>query len=111
MMRQCSLCYQEALFLNKHGVCDRCEAILADKKIDKAKAIWLRDGKRCRYCGKKLTLKESTQDHIYPKSKGGNNHFKNLACACVKCNREKRNLTVKQAKMDMMEIPENYFRR
>jgi 5-methylcytosine-specific restriction endonuclease McrA len=85
--------------------------IISDKKMDKTKAIWLRDGKRCRYCGKKVTLKEATQDHVYPKSKGGLNSFRNLVCSCRKCNEKKRNLTPKQAKMVMLEIPENYFRR
>ena len=44
---------------------------------------------RCAYCGKGMTLKDATRDHVVPKSKGGGNNVKNLLPTCKKCNQMK----------------------
>jgi DNA-directed RNA polymerase subunit RPC12/RpoP len=47
----------------------------------------------CPYCGKKLTLKNRTLDHIVPISLGGNIfHEPNAVICCRECNEEKGNL-------------------
>lgn len=53
--------------------------------------IFKRDNNTCIYCGsnKKLTL-----DHIKPKSRGGDNSWKNLVTCCFECN-------VKKGDMDL----------
>lgn len=51
--------------------------------------VWKRDGGRCAYCKCDLRYKDSTLDHIYPKSKGGPDVWGNLAIACHECNHKK----------------------
>lgn len=44
----------------------------------------------CAYCG---SFQNLTIDHMIPLSRGGEHTFKNLVCACRKCNEEKGSLT------------------
>lgn len=53
-------------------------------------------GWRCRYCGKALTLKTLTKDHLIPLVRGGANWASNLAPACRSCNCSKRQQTFKE---------------
>lgn len=46
-------------------------------------AIYLRDGARCVYCGRRAPL---TLDHVIPHSRGGANAAANLITACRPCN-------------------------
>jgi len=48
---------------------------------------------RCYYCGKSLTKKECTIDHLTPLSRGGETIPRNLRVCCLDCNREKASLT------------------
>ncbi|MGC8654298.1 MAG: HNH endonuclease, partial [Candidatus Kryptoniota bacterium] len=51
------------------------------------KNILRRDGNRCQYCGRgDLPL---TVDHIIPKTRGGEDSWENLVCACIRCNNKK----------------------
>lgn len=43
----------------------------------------------CIYCGKKLTLKNSTLDHRYPRATGGVSIVNNLYPTCTSCNSHK----------------------
>ena len=45
----------------------------------------------CAYCGRILTVTTFTIDHMKPKSKGGDNSYKNLRPACRECNITKGN--------------------
>jgi len=110
MNKICALCYEEVFFLKRNGECERCSEIIRERKMSKAKVLWLRDGKRCRYCGKKITFKNSTVDHIKPKSKGGSNTYANMVNACKTCNEKKSNRTLKAAKMEILQVPGNYFK-
>lgn len=49
---------------------------------------------RCAYCGKGMTLKDATRDHVVPKSKGGGNNVKNLLPTCKKCNQMKGDMSL-----------------
>jgi hypothetical protein len=51
--------------------------------------VYERDGYRCRYCGKQLTLQTVTLDHVVAISKGGGHEFENLVAACLDCNSKK----------------------
>jgi len=53
------------------------------------KSIWSRDGGKCQYCSKKLSVKECTIDHVIPKSKNGPHVWENVVIACRKCNQKK----------------------
>lgn len=50
--------------------------------------VMQRDGYRCSYCGTEQG--PFALDHIVPRSKGGSDTSDNLQCACVPCNRDKR---------------------
>lgn len=43
----------------------------------------------CRYCNRPGT----TIDHVIPLSRGGNNYYWNLVCACEECNTAKGDMT------------------
>ena len=74
------------------------------KKIELSrKNILRRDGMRCNYCGK--TSSPLTVDHIIPRSRGGNDTWENLTCACVKCNNKKGNRTPDEANMRLITTP------
>ena len=46
----------------------------------------------CACCGKKLTTKTMTMDHIIPISRGGTNNAENLIALCEPCNKQKGNV-------------------
>lgn len=46
----------------------------------------------CAHCGKKLTTKNMTVEHIIPISRGGTNKMENLTALCYNCNNMKNNL-------------------
>ena len=51
--------------------------------------IWRKCHKVCACCGKPLTPKTMTIDHLVPLSRGGTNEMENLASLCYDCNQEK----------------------
>lgn len=67
--------------------------------------IMLRDKNQCQYCGKSLPKNKLTLDHIYPKSRGGQNTWLNLVAACKKCNQKKGDRTPKEANMKLIAKP------
>ena len=58
-------------------------------QIRKNKNILFNQYSNCKYCGKELSFREATIDHIKPKSRGGNSNIKNLCLACYPCNQNK----------------------
>lgn len=62
-----------------------------------------RDNHQCQYCG---THKGPlTVDHVLPRTRGGDDVWENLVCACVKCNNKKGNRTPDEADMPLMKRP------
>lgn len=55
----------------------------------KRRKIRDKTGGRCSYCGKPLTQKNWSIDHIVPKSKGGTYDLSNLVPCCKGCNNSK----------------------
>lgn len=66
------------------------------------RAVYERDGLKCRYCGKQLKTSFgrpfvingpdsliATIDHVVPRAKGGTNAQTNLVTSCWPCNLEK----------------------
>lgn len=53
-----------------------------------------KNGKKCWYCGKKITPKNYSLDHKIPRVKGGNDSKYNKVVACIPCNQDKSNMTV-----------------
>lgn len=50
----------------------------------------------CFYCETKLEKHQITIDHLIPKSKGGSDHFNNLAICCISCNEKKADKTFEE---------------
>ena len=50
----------------------------------------------CSYCGKHLTVKAATRDHITPLSRGGSNSIDNIAPSCIFCNVQKGTKTAEE---------------
>jgi 5-methylcytosine-specific restriction endonuclease McrA len=65
--------------------------------------IFRRDDYICLYCGTKHN--SLTIDHVYPKSRGGKNTWKNLVTACFDCNIRKGNRTPEEAGMVLLHEP------
>jgi 5-methylcytosine-specific restriction endonuclease McrA len=64
--------------------------------------IYMRDKFRCQYCGEKKSPAELTLDHIYPRSRGGDNTPVNIVAACLACNNRKGNRTPEEARMPLL---------
>jgi HNH endonuclease len=64
-----------------------------------------RDDFQCQYCGKILTEKQISMDHILPRSQGGQKSYLNCVVACHPCNRHKGNRTPEQAGMVLLRQP------
>lgn len=69
------------------------------------KNIYERDNHTCQYCGKKFGTENLNLDHVIPRSKGGKNTWENLVCSCIKCNRKKKDDTLKEAGMKLLNKP------
>lgn len=67
--------------------------------------VWLRDGKRCAYCGCKVGRHSFTYDHVMPASRGGKTVWENIVASCEPCNSYKGNRTPKEAGMKMRVRP------
>lgn len=46
----------------------------------------------CWYCGKEIEPSKLTKDHVFPRSKGGNNDMDNIIMVCKTCNSSKGNM-------------------
>lgn len=60
--------------------------------LEERKAIHKANYGICACCGKKLTVKSMTIEHIIPLLRGGTNDFENLTILCYDCNQLKGNL-------------------
>lgn len=67
--------------------------------------ILARDNFQCQYCGKELSTKEATLDHVIPRSQGGKTEWENIVCACAHCNRKKGGRTPPEARMTLRKKP------
>jgi 5-methylcytosine-specific restriction endonuclease McrA len=71
---------------------------------NRANILW-RDDYRCQYCSNTFKIEKLTLDHVVPKSRGGDNSWKNLVTACKKCNQRKGNKTPSEAGMHPIRSP------
>lgn len=67
--------------------------------------VYNRDNGKCQYCGIKISLREMTYDHVYPKSKGGQTCWSNIVCCCLNCNSKKDNNTLQEVGMTLLNKP------
>jgi hypothetical protein len=52
----------------------------------------IKGNNHCWYCGKQLTAAQLTKDHVFARSKGGNNDMDNIIMVCKSCNSSKGNM-------------------
>ena len=65
------------------------------------RAIFLRDGHRCQYCGDHA----ENVDHVIPKVQGGMHRWENVVAACRRCNTRKGGRTPQQAGLRLRRQP------
>lgn len=53
------------------------------------RAILERDDWLCQYCGRQLSIKTATIDHVIPRCEGGKTTFDNTVASCFPCNNKK----------------------
>ena len=67
--------------------------------------LYIRDGGRCCYTGKRLKTSEITIDHVIPRCKGGKNTWQNLVISSLAANTKKGGRTPQQADMKLLKTP------
>ncbi len=65
------------------------------------KAVFLRDGGKCQYCGKAA----ENVDHVQPRSKGGQHTWDNVVAACRRCNGKKENRSPQEVGLTLQGRP------
>lgn len=68
--------------------------------------IYARDRGRCQYCGRLVTRRQATYDHVVPRSQGGGKGWGNIVVACRPCNQRKADRTPALAGMALLHPPE-----
>jgi len=86
------------------------EDVLPASRIPKPfrRNVALRDGYVCCFCGRRLSYRTLTLDHVTPKCRGGEDSWENLASACMQCNSRKGSLRVSelgQINMRLLRAP------
>ena len=86
------------------------EDVLPASRIPKPfrRNVALRDGYVCCFCGRRLSYRTLTLDHVTPKCRGGEDSWENLASACMQCNSRKGSLRVSelgQINMRLLKAP------
>lgn len=71
----------------------------------KRSAIFKRDQDTCQYCSRVFPRSKLTLDHVIPKTRGGNDDWRNCVAACFVCNNKKSNKTPEEAKMPLLRRP------
>ncbi len=69
------------------------------------RGVFRRDNFLCQYCNKALTNATATIDHIIPKVRGGEYSWKNCVTACFECNNFKKDKSLEQANMKLINKP------
>jgi hypothetical protein len=67
--------------------------------------VFFRDNYTCQYCNTKKLHRELTLDHVFPKSRGGQDTWENLTTACKECNNKKADRTPDEAGMKLLTVP------
>ncbi len=64
-----------------------------------------RDNFQCQYCGEEMAYRDSSIDHVVPRSQGGGTSWKNVVISCHPCNRKKGGRTPHEARMKLLQDP------
>ena len=91
----------------KYNSCPICKEDLIEREVNRhippelRHKIFVRDGYRCRECGKGKKETSLEIDHIFPISKGGPSTEENLQVLCTQCNRDKKDDEWKDKEIDV----------
>lgn len=69
------------------------------------KNVFIRDGGRCMYCGKSVSLSNFTFDHVIPRQDGGRTAWNNVVISCLRCNGQKGSMSLKKYKRQLIQKP------
>lgn len=69
------------------------------------RGLWERDGGRCQYTGRALTLAEANIDHVIPASRGGPTTWENCVLSDRKINTRKADRTPEEAGLTLLTPP------
>jgi len=87
-------------------ICSTYKGIMHKKaKFPTKKNIWERDRYTCVYTGKKLAKDELSVDHVYPKSRGGQDTWENLVTCDKLTNSNKSNKLLSETKLKLRYKP------
>jgi hypothetical protein len=64
-----------------------------------------RDLQICAYCGGEFHYHQLTNDHIIPRSRGGQHIWTNCVTACKRCNNRKDDRLLEEARMELLYVP------
>jgi len=67
--------------------------------------IFLRDEHCCQYCRQQFPRHQLSLDHVVPRSRGGEDSWENVVCACLTCNVRKGGRTPQEAGMTLSRPP------
>ncbi|MGB0775131.1 MAG: HNH endonuclease, partial [Akkermansiaceae bacterium] len=67
--------------------------------------VFLRDHYTCQYCCKQFPERELNLDHVIPRDKGGQTHWRNIVTSCIRCNSRKANKLPEEANMHPSNPP------
>lgn len=106
MEKYCPKCHK--IYENmKDKFCSNCGTKLKSREKRKPippelrHKVFVRDGYRCRECGKSNKETSLEIDHIFPLSKGGPTTEENLQVLCTECNRAKKDDEWKDEEIDV----------
>ncbi|MDA7882240.1 HNH endonuclease [Akkermansiaceae bacterium] len=69
------------------------------------RGLWERDGGRCQYSGRQLTLAEANIDHVIPSSRGGSTSWENCVISDRNINTRKADRTPAEAGLALLAKP------
>ena len=69
------------------------------------KAVFIRDGFECQYCGTRISMTTGTRDHVIPRSRGGPDTMQNVVTACRACNARKDDRMLGEVAMTLRNRP------
>lgn len=102
IIKECEFCNDSfKTDLHHKKYCSRkCGEDYQEAKRSRGKfLVYYRDNFTCFYCGR-VSFKDNKElrvDHVYPRSKGGNNYMYNLVTTCFECNASKSDMIMEES--------------
>ncbi len=69
------------------------------------RTLFQRDDRMCMYCGQRFSTRHLSRDHVRPTSKGGEDQWRNVVTACLRCNNYKAGRSPEDAGMELLAVP------